>query len=524
MEGGDLDEEQADHAGDERLELEVDVGGEQAARLGRGPQLGHLRGLADAGCPCARASMLGLVLGDRVVEGDVAGDEPHLLVAGDVVVAGLVAGVGLEEAAAEVGDGGAGDVVVEAPAEVGHGGVAQHGAEALDRADAGELRDGGLGDAVVEQEPGLGDVGEVLGPGLEPDVELGGAELLEALLVPRLDGRARGAWCGARRRCRRRRSRRGTRSPSSTSGSTMSGSASSSSSVNSTCLVVMVFPLRWGRRWAALPPVHPASVNSSVYTWQGWHPVQQVTRRGHDPSEEHRERHAAPAPAPRGAAGPDPPGRGPGVRRRRVRRHVHGGRGRRGRGHQAHRLPPLRIQGGALRRGPRLGVGRAWRTEWRAAAAQVPLVRGATCGRSSTVAREDPDGYRLLVFHAPREAQFEKQAFGYWEMAVAGTDGLIGEWVTRAGGARVGGALGDGLPAALRAASGSRPATRPTTRPSSIRPRPACTPSSQTWTTCRWDRASGPRSRALGPGPQFWRVSTSAARPSSSAVQSVGLG
>jgi AcrR family transcriptional regulator len=67
---------------------------------------------------------------------------------------------------------------------------------------------------------------------------------------------------------------------------------------------------------------------------------------------------------------------------------------------------------------------------WRAAVAQVPLVRGATVRAFLQVARDDPDGYRLLVFHAPREAQFEKQAFGYWEMAVAGTDGLIGQWVT----------------------------------------------------------------------------------------------
>jgi AcrR family transcriptional regulator len=66
---------------------------------------------------------------------------------------------------------------------------------------------------------------------------------------------------------------------------------------------------------------------------------------------------------------------------------------------------------------------------WRAAAGQVPLVRGATVRAFLQVAREDPHGYRLLVFHAPREAQFEKQAFGYWEMAVAGTDGLIGQWV-----------------------------------------------------------------------------------------------
>ena len=46
-----------------------------------------------------------------------------------------------------------------------------------------------------------------------------------------------------------------------------------------------------------------------------------------------------------------------------------------------------------------------------------------------TVARENPDGYRLLVFHAPREGQFEKQAFAYWEEAVQNVDDLLGAQV-----------------------------------------------------------------------------------------------
>ena len=45
---------------------------------------------------------LGLVLGDGVLERDVAGREPHLLVAAFVLPAGFVAGVGLEQAPAEV--------------------------------------------------------------------------------------------------------------------------------------------------------------------------------------------------------------------------------------------------------------------------------------------------------------------------------------------------------------------------------------------------------------------------------------
>jgi AcrR family transcriptional regulator len=55
--------------------------------------------------------------------------------------------------------------------------------------------------------------------------------------------------------------------------------------------------------------------------------------------------------------------------------------------------------------------------------------RGASARAFLTVAREDPDGYRLLVFHAPREPQFEKQTFGYWEEAVRSVDGLLGDRV-----------------------------------------------------------------------------------------------
>ena len=75
--------------------------------------------------------------------------EPHLLVAGLVLEAGLVAGVGLEQAAVEVGDRGAVDVLVEEAAQVGHRAVPDHRAEALDRADAGERRDDRLGHAVA---------------------------------------------------------------------------------------------------------------------------------------------------------------------------------------------------------------------------------------------------------------------------------------------------------------------------------------------------------------------------------------
>ena len=91
--------------------------------------------------PMRSSISCGLVLGDRVLEGDVAGGEPHLLVAALVLVAGLVAGVGLVQAAVEVGHGRARDVLVEAALQVGDDRVADHAAEALDGADAGQRGD-----------------------------------------------------------------------------------------------------------------------------------------------------------------------------------------------------------------------------------------------------------------------------------------------------------------------------------------------------------------------------------------------
>ena len=52
-------------------------------------------------------------LGGGGLEGDVAGREPHVLVAGLLLPAGLVAAVGLEQAPAEVVDRRAADVLVE---------------------------------------------------------------------------------------------------------------------------------------------------------------------------------------------------------------------------------------------------------------------------------------------------------------------------------------------------------------------------------------------------------------------------
>ena len=50
----------------------------------------------------------------------------------------------------------------------------------------------GSGTPGLMRKRGLLDVGEVLGPGVERDVEHLGAELLAVLLLPGVDGRARG--------------------------------------------------------------------------------------------------------------------------------------------------------------------------------------------------------------------------------------------------------------------------------------------------------------------------------------------
>jgi len=106
-----------------------------------------------------------------------------------LVVPRLVPGMGLEQAAVDVSDGGAGYVFVEAPGEVGDREQSQHAAESLDRPDPGQGADGRLRGTVSDQELGLLDRGEVLGPGVERHIEYRRRELLLPLLLPGPDGR-----------------------------------------------------------------------------------------------------------------------------------------------------------------------------------------------------------------------------------------------------------------------------------------------------------------------------------------------
>jgi hypothetical protein len=190
VERGDLDQEQSDHPTDQGLECGVDVVGEDPHRLGppvpRVDPAGGPRRAPDAH-PVKHSG--GLVGGDRVVEGDVPGHEPHAVVAGHIGETRLVTGVRLEEPPVDVGDRRAGDVLLEASPEVGDRQEAEHPAEALDRPDPGQGADGRLRRAVADEEPGLLHVGEVLGPGVERHVEDRRGELLPPLLLPGVDGR-----------------------------------------------------------------------------------------------------------------------------------------------------------------------------------------------------------------------------------------------------------------------------------------------------------------------------------------------
>ena len=189
MEGRDLDEQQADHPAHQDLERGIDVLRQGASDLGVGA--GRAARAARAGgdgatCPRSDAHPVehpsGLVLGQGVIEGDVPGGEPHEVVPGLVTVPGLVAGMGLEQPAVDVGDGGAGDVLLETGGEIGDGEEPEHAAEALHRADAREGRDRRIGHPVAQEQFRLGHVGKALGPVVERDVQPGCPEVLHPLL------------------------------------------------------------------------------------------------------------------------------------------------------------------------------------------------------------------------------------------------------------------------------------------------------------------------------------------------------
>lgn len=69
------------------------------------------------------------------------------------------------------------------------------------------------------------------------------------------------------------------------------------------------------------------------------------------------------------------------------------------------------------------------REEFQAGVREGPEVRGVAVRSLLTVAREDPDGFRLLMVHAAREPAFAGYAAAYRAEAARVADRLIGEAV-----------------------------------------------------------------------------------------------
>lgn len=70
------------------------------------------------------------------------------------------------------------------------------------------------------------------------------------------------------------------------------------------------------------------------------------------------------------------------------------------------------------------------RQEFAAGILAGPAVRGVAVRSLLTVAREDPDGFRLLMVHAAREPAFAGYASGYRREAGQVADDLIGDAIS----------------------------------------------------------------------------------------------
>jgi AcrR family transcriptional regulator len=56
--------------------------------------------------------------------------------------------------------------------------------------------------------------------------------------------------------------------------------------------------------------------------------------------------------------------------------------------------------------------------------------RGTAIRSMLAVARDNPAGFRLLMWHAPREPQFEETVKGYWDDSVDAVDRMLGDRIT----------------------------------------------------------------------------------------------
>ena len=167
VEGGDLNEQHADHQRDHHLELRRDVVGQE--RGPPRPRAGRVRIPCGPAWPRCRAR-------HWTLERDVTRGEPHVAVPGLLVPPRLVTSVRLEEATAEMVDGRAADVLDEVTLQVLRLEQPDVRPVALDRPDAGQRRHERLGHARLDEEPGLGDVRKRALPPLERDVDELGRE------------------------------------------------------------------------------------------------------------------------------------------------------------------------------------------------------------------------------------------------------------------------------------------------------------------------------------------------------------
>ena len=271
--------------------------------------------------PMRSSISCGLVLGDGVLERDVARREPHVLVPGLVFPTRLVARVRLEQPAVAGASSAVPSMLstknrCRSPTVA----CADHRAEALDGPDAGQRRD-----RSARARPARGGTSPARRSGRSRATSSSGTSSSSVPNCSRcccchaVDRRARGSACAARGSGRRRRSRRGTGTPAATSGSTIASVASSSASVHVNCRLLIGSPTRRG------PGTPPG------YTREYTHGHRLATARQPTGPLPRAERQAV-----------DPARRRRRLRPHRVRRHLDGGdRGGVG-DHQADRLPPLR--------------------------------------------------------------------------------------------------------------------------------------------------------------------------------------
>ena len=338
-------------------------------------------------------------------------------------------------------------------------------AEALDGPDARQRRHDRLAHAPLEQEPRLRDVRRRCGPRVEPGVEQLGAEVGAVLRLPRRDRVV--AEPAARRVVarRRRRGRRGTAGPRSRAA--RAPAAREQLVVGPASPAASSAPLTPGRRRRVhregiLVGIPPATTTAAATSRPQSGPLGRADRRLAILAG------AASAFADRGFAGTsmEEIAAASGITKLIVYRHFD----------SKEELYRAVLAAGARAARPRSSV------------PSSPTGPRASPASMLAVAREHPDGVRLLWRHAAREPQFAEYSDELRARALTVSRTLLEPYVdaVRVGRGRRASATGS-----RRCSPGSTPATRRATSSSSPTPRAPCAPPS----------APGrPRTRRTEPG------------------------